>query len=155
MPADAVVLDANLLVLLVVGLASTAYIPRHKRLKAYSVNDHSLLTEFLSRASRIVVTPNTVTETSNLAGQIAEPARTHIFSVLRALLQNTDEVYIESQRASEHAAFLRLGVTDAVLLSTMTENHTLLTADLDLYLQASRQGMKAVNFNHHIDANRP
>ena len=155
MPADAVVLDANLLVLWVVGLASTSYISRHKRLQAYSVNDFSLLTNFLSRASRIVVTPNTITETSNLAGQIAEPARTSIFASLRALLQNTDEIYVESQRAADHAAFPRLGITDSVLLSTMTENHTLVTVDLDLYIQASRRGMKVVNFNHHIEANRP
>jgi hypothetical protein len=155
MPADAVILDANLLVLWVVGLASTSYISRHKRLQAYSVNDFSLLTNFLSRASRIVVTPNTITETSNLAAQIAEPARTYIFASLRALLQNTVEIYVESQRAAEHAAFPRLGITDSALLSTMTENHTLLTADLDLYLHASRNGMNAVNFNHYIEANRP
>jgi hypothetical protein len=37
----------------------------------------------------------------------------------------------------------------------MTENHTLPAADLDLYLQASRRGMKAVNFNRHIEANQP
>ena len=37
----------------------------------------------------------------------------------------------------------------------MTDNHILLTSELDLYLEAARQGMKAVNFIHHIEANRP
>jgi hypothetical protein len=74
MPANAVVLDANLLVLLVVGIASPSYILKHKRTRADSAHD---------------------------------------------------------------------------------QNHTLLTSDLDLYLQACRLRMKAVNFNHHIEANRP
>lgn len=155
MPANAVILDANLFVLWVVGLASPSYIARHKRLQAYSAKDFSLLTDMLSQASRIVVTPNTVTETSNLAGQIAEPARRHIFTILVTVLQKAEEIYVSSRRASENASFLRLGITDAALLDIMTEDHILLTSDLDLYLQASRQGMKAVNFIHHIEANRP
>jgi hypothetical protein len=155
MPADAVVLYANLFVLLVVGVASPSYISRHKRLRAYSARDFSLLTNLLSRASRVVVTPNTATETSNLASQIAEPARTPIFMVLRDLLQRTDEIHVERRRALNHPSFPRRGITDAALLSTLTENHTLLTMHLDLYLQAARDGMKAVNFNHHIEANRP
>ena len=36
MPAEAVVLDANLLVLFIVGTVSPSLIPRHKRLPAYT-----------------------------------------------------------------------------------------------------------------------
>ena len=78
MPANAVILDSNLLVLLVVGTTSRSYIGKHKRLRAYTDRDFVLLLEVLSAAQRIIVTPNTVTETSNLAGQIAEPARSRI-----------------------------------------------------------------------------
>ena len=38
-----VVVDANLLVLLVVGAASTRFISRHKRLSAYAIEDFELL----------------------------------------------------------------------------------------------------------------
>ena len=68
MPAKAVVLDANLLVLFVVGIASPSYIAKHKRLAAYTENDFALLTDLLSAAGSVIVTPNIVTETSNLAG---------------------------------------------------------------------------------------
>jgi hypothetical protein len=147
MPASAVVLDANLLVLLVVGVASGSYIAKHKRLRAYTENDYSLLTELLSTEPIIIVTPNVVTETSNLAAHIAEPARSHIHRVLRRLLKTTEERYVES-------IFYVLGITDAAILDVLSDGHTLLTADLDLYLEALRHGHKAVNFIHHIEANR-
>ncbi len=155
MPANAVVIDTNLLVLLIVGIASPSYIARHKRLQAYTRQDFLLLTDFLSRARRVVVTPNTVTETSNLARQIAEPARSHIHRVLHAFLQTSEEVYVASKTAANHASFVRLGVADAALLDMIGEDHMLLTADLDLYLEALGAGRETVNFNHYIEANRP
>lgn len=154
MPPKTVVLDANLLLLLVVGAASRSYIHAHKRLRAYAEEDYDLLLAFISGASRIVVTPNTATETSNLAGQIAEPARRLIFAALRLLLGSADEIYVESRRASEQGAFLRLGMTNSVLLDVLNPDNVLLTSDLDLYLEALRQGRTAENFMHHIAANR-
>lgn len=154
MPHNAVILDANLFVLLVVGLASPAFIARHKRLHAYTEEDFELLRSLLAAAPRVIVTPNIVTETSNLAGQISEPARTRVYAVLRAVLGTAEEIYVRSRQAAEHDAFLRLGITDAAILDTISEDLTLLTSDLDLYLEAARQGRTAVNFNHYIAANR-
>ena len=95
------------------------------------------LVSLLSGASRIVVTPNTLTETLNIAGQIAEPARIHIFEAFRRLLGVTEEVYVASRRASDRAEFLRLGLTDSVVLESTGKKLTIITADLDLYLEAS------------------
>ena len=155
MPSNSVILNSNLFVLLVVGLASRSYIAKHKRLSTYTEKDFDLLFNFLESAPRIIVTPNTVTETSNLAGQIGEPARSQVLAVLRGLLRTMEEVYVESKQAAEHSAFLRLGLTDSVMLNTIAHGQTLLTADLDLYLEAGRHGHTAVNFNHYIEANRP
>lgn len=147
MNGTSLVLDSNLLLLLVVGTAATSYIPRHKRLRAYTESDFDLLIELIASAPRVLVTPNTLTETSNLAGYIEEPARTEIYEVLRALIHATEEEYVESRRAVTRSEFVRLGLTDAALLST-GESRALLTADLDLYLSAIAVGHDAVNFNH-------
>lgn len=149
MAATAIVLDTNLLVLLVVGLASPDYVLQHKRLRAYSQSDFTLLKELISAAPVIIVTPNTLTEASNLLRQIPEPARTHIALTFRAILELTEEHYVESRQAAERKEFVRLGLTDAVLLNTTAEAHVLLTADLDLYLAAVNDGRSAVNFNHY------
>ena len=101
-------LDANLLVLLAVGIASQHHIATHKRLGGYSKADFDLLRSLLARASRIVVTPNTPTEAVNLSAHIAEPIRTSIKQAFRQLLTKTEEIYVESARASRHVAFFRL-----------------------------------------------
>jgi len=148
-----IILDACLLLLLVVGTASLDYIAKHRRLRAYTATDFILLGQMLSRATKVIVTPNTLTETSNLAGYIAEPARTHIYEVLRALVEaaETEEQYVVSKVAAAHTEFVRLGLTDSALLQLATESHTLLTVDLDLYLAALKQGLKAENFTYHRD----
>ena len=149
MRAPILILDANLLVLLVVGRAAREYIGKHKRLRAYSVSDFDLLIKLLSSASKIVITPNTLTETSNLVRQISEPARAQILLVLRELIARHDEHYRDSRSVSKSDEFPRLGLTDAVLLDIAGQYGTLLTTDLDLYVAAVKRGYKAVNFNHY------
>ncbi|HWG07258.1 MAG TPA: hypothetical protein VG271_19820 [Beijerinckiaceae bacterium] len=145
-----IILDANLLLLLVVGMASRTYIATHQRLTAYTTDDFLLLRTFLSKAKWIVVTPNTLTEASNLVAYIADPARTRIYEVFRTLVKTPgiEEQYVESVIAVDRIEFLRLGLTDAALLHNTTASRVLLTADLDLYLAATKKGLQAENFNH-------
>jgi hypothetical protein len=145
-----IILDAQLLLLLLVGLTSRDYIAVHKRLQAYTDADFTLLTQLLAAASKLVVTPNTLTETSNLAGYIAEPARTRIYQTFRALVgsDGIEEWYAESKVAVTRNEFYRLGLTDSCLLDIATTPHMLLTADLPLYLAALNLGLDVENFNH-------
>jgi hypothetical protein len=154
MPGRAILLDANLLVLLSTGLASRAYIAAHKRLRAYTARDYDLLQQMLASAPKIIVTPNAATEASNLARQIAEPARTRIAEVLRRILEGVSEIYIASRKAVQTPVFIRLGIADAAMLDHEFADYVLLTADLDLYLEAGRLKRAAVNFFHLIEANR-
>jgi hypothetical protein len=144
-----IILDANLLLLLVVGLTSRAYISKRKRLREYKEFDFDLLKGFADSATMIVVTPHTLAGTSNLIGYIGEPARTQIYLQLRMLLGVLNERYVESSSAAQHEEFPRLGLADAAQLDLATQSHTLLTVDLDLYLAALRHGLKAENFNYH------
>jgi hypothetical protein len=143
-----VLLDSNLLVLLVAGMSSREYIGRHRRLRDYSEEDFDLLVEFIRPMSALIVTPNILTETSNLLSGIGEPARSHIAGTFRQLVARLDERFVESERAVEQPEFPRLWLTDAAVLMELANSHVLLTADLDLYLAASRRGHKVVNFNH-------
>ncbi len=142
-----IVLDAQLLVLLVVGAASTAYIGRHKRLRAYTTGDYLLLCKRLAPPAEIVVTPNVLTEVSNIAGQIAEPARGKVMAALAGMIAATSERSVRSADVTGRPEFRRLGLTDSVLLTTSSDSELLLTADLDLYLAASYSGIRVENFN--------
>ena len=142
------ILDTNLLLLLLVGSTSKEYISKHRRLGAYSEKEYELLIKILPHESNIFVTPNILTETSNLIGYIAEPARTKIFNFFSEYIESANERYCESRQAITRKEFIRLGLTDSVLLHEMTDSFILLTADLDLYLAAINEGYEAVNFNH-------
>jgi len=143
-----VLLDSNLLVLFIAGMSSREYIGRHRRLRDYSEEDFDLLVEFIRPMSALVVTPNILTEASNLLSGIAEPARSHIADTFRQIVGSMDERFVQSTRAVEQREFPRLWLTDAAVLTELANSHVLLTADLDLYLAASQRGYSAVNFNH-------
>lgn len=144
-----VFIDSNLLVLFIVGSVDRELIAKHRRLREYTVEDYDFLVELLSPANQVFVTPNTLTETSNLLGQHADPERSRFFDTLRFLIQESQEVIVSSSDASRNDAFGRLGLTDAALLETISAERQLLTVDLDLYLAAlQRDARSAFNFNH-------
>ena len=141
-------LDTNLFVLLVVGSESRDLIPKHRRLEHYSSEDYDILLELLEGTDQLFVTPNTLTETSNLVSQHGEPERSLLMRRLRFLIHGSREVVVASTEASTNSKFERFGLTDAALLETVTADAPLLTVDLSLYLAAIESGEeRAINFN--------
>lgn len=147
---ESLILDSNLLLLFIVGGTSRDYIALHKRLRAYTPPDFDTLLQIVKSARRVAVTPNTLTEVSNLLrnfGELREPAQSRILYTFERMARNQEEIVIASARAVERREFRRLGLTDAALLEAAGSFHTLLTSDLDLYLAAVSRGQSAVNFN--------
>ena len=143
-------LDTNLFVLLVVGSECRDLIAKHRRLEDYSAEDYDTLSELLENADRLFVTPNTLTETSNLVRQHREPERSLLMKRMQFLIHGSQEIVVASAEASSNTKFEELGLTDAALLETVTTDNPLLTVDLDLYLAAIETGEeRAVNFNHY------
>lgn len=152
---SSVFVDANLLVLLVVGHHDPRLIARHRRTRTFDIEDYQLLRVTLGRFRDVLVTPNTLTEASNLLAQHAEPERSRLLRALRSMIHNTDEVVVSSKQASHNPAFERLGLTDAGLLEIISPEAPLLTVDLHLYVEALRGGQqRAFNFNHMRDQSR-
>jgi hypothetical protein len=141
-----ILLDAQLIVLLAVGTASRAYVAIHKRLQAYDLGDFDAVLRLLRPPTRLIVTPNVLSEASNLIGHIAEPARTRIYEAFRGLIGDAAERYVPSSIAAAHAAFIRVGLSDAACLVGDASAATLVTADLPLYLEAARSGRRAISF---------
>lgn len=143
MPLVGYFLDSNLLVLLVVGSVDVAIIPRHRRLEGYTVADFETLRAILDLGRRIFVTPNTLTEASNLLRQHGEPERSRLMVQLRYLIGESEEIVITSAQASTNSEFQRLGLTDAALLEAVSAETPLITVDLSLYLAALAKGESA------------
>lgn len=143
-------IDTNLLILLSVGAWNRAYIATHKRTSQFTSEDYDLLVNILSNFKRLLVTPNILSESSNLCAQTGEPARTHVLTALRALTHEQQEIYLKSSDAFFHPTYIRLGLTDAAI-HIAAQDATILTTDLDLYLSLSKAGNEVVNFNHVRD----
>ena len=149
MPPAGYFVDSNLLVLLVVGNVGRHLIRRHKRLQAFAIEDYEALLRLLNTVDQVYVTPNTLTETSNLLFQHREPDRSRFFEILYHIIHTSQEVIVASSAASSDDAFIRLGLTDAALLQTVSAKTPVVTVDVDLYLAAWAQAPDtAVNFAH-------
>ena len=146
---SALFIDANLIVLLVVGLAGRELIAKHRRTKMFTVEDFDRLIRAISPVAELRVTPNTLTEASNLLGQHGEPQRSRLLLTLRTLIERSPEIVVASVDAARRDEFPRLGLTDAALLEVVSADAPLLTVDLDLYVAALASGeVAAINFNH-------
>ena len=146
---NALFIDANLIVLLVVGQAGRDLIAKHRRTRRFTVEDYDRLIQAISRVDELRVTPNTLTEASNLLGQHGEPQRSRLLLKLRELIERSPETVVASADAARRGAFPRLGLTDAALLEIVSADAPLLTVDLDLYVAALASGEEAaINFNH-------
>ena len=90
-----------------------------------------------------------MSEVSNLADYgITDPWRERIVSSIRGLVEAFTEIYEPSKQLVKRSEFGRLGLTDSAWLAVLDDAATLVTVDLDLYLEAQRQGKQAVNFHH-------
>ena len=144
--------DTNILLLYIVGSLSLDRIARHKRTGNFTAEDYRLLAGLLRRFGGIVLTPNVLSEVSNLLGHTDEQTRTALLTLLRTLVQDSEECYVASVEAVETREFLRLGLTDASILTLPIEELTVLTDDVHLYLALQRRGVEAINFNHVREA---
>lgn len=149
MALKGIFIDANLLVLLVVGATDQTLIPKHRRLRRFMVEDYERLIGIIRQAGQVFLTPNTLTEASNLLAQHPNPERSRFFAVLRRIIGTNEEIIVESKTASRNNAFVRLGLTDAALLEVISEETPLVTVDLDLFVAAFAEGkVAALNFTH-------
>ena len=97
------VIDANLLVLFVVGARGRHFIPKHRKLQRFSVEDYDQLLK-LKLTGSVIVTPNTLTEASNLLAHHGDPERSKFFDTLRRTIENSREVVVTSVDASHNSA---------------------------------------------------
>ena len=141
-------LDANVLVLLTVGIANVDYIARHKRLYPKYRKDHfDCLLDVIKPEPKLATTTHALTEASNLLRQCREPMRSEIMVALAGVIRSNDELTPEAIRASEAREFIRLGLTDAAFALLDPDRYIVLSADLDLIVALEIRGFAVVNFD--------
>lgn len=146
-----ILVDANLLCVIVAGFHVPNALGRHKRLQAYSVQDFDLICRIIEPFEKVLTCPHILTETSNLLCNTNENEKFRLLEGLKLIIQEMEEIQLDSLFACNNSAYHRLGLTDAVLLTMEISGAPLVTADLGLALAAEGQGRKAINYNHYRD----
>lgn len=143
-----IALDTNLLLLWIIGSIAPEQIGRHKRLKTYNNDDFKLLGRLLD-SRQVVVTPNAMTELSNLArqgtfGRLAD----EISNAICMFAAIHDEIYVASNVAVVAPEFRWLGLADVIWLESAGKDIAILTVDAKLYDAALKRHLPATNFNN-------
>lgn len=148
------ILDTNLLLVLLAGFCDKRSLGRKKFVKDYGEDDFETLCKVLSGFEEFLVTPNVVTECSNLLcgrdGHGGNGPESRALAALfdSGLLKRIEEQYVESGVAVRRGEYSYLGVADCSLLALVDAEHVVVTADGALARAAQAINPFCINFNH-------
>ena len=142
-----VLINANLLVLYLVGSTNKNRIPTFKRTQVYTIEDFELLQGLIAYLGDVITTPHVLTEVSNLAN-LHEPELRSFRQQFKSAVVGMVEFCDASREVVSDGSFQRLGLTDAAIALISRHNHLVLTDDLTLEITLHRRGVDAINFNH-------
>jgi len=143
-----ILIDTNILLLYIVGLANRARVSKFKRTQQFTSEDFDLLVQILKSFQRIVTTPSILTEVNSLANQLGEPERTKCLQLFGKEIGRFQEIYEPSQNITQLADFQVFGLTDCGILHIAKGSYLVLTDDLRLAATLQRRGVDTVNFNN-------
>lgn len=143
-----VIVDTNILLLLFVGSVNKNRISKFKRTEQFLPEDYDLLMEIISYFSKIVVTPNILTEVNSLINQMSESERSQSLEVLAKAVSEWDEFHVESSSATQVEKFIKFGLTDSGIISLAQEKYLVLTDDFKLANYLEKIKIDTVNFNN-------
>jgi rRNA-processing protein FCF1 len=143
-----VIIDTNLLLLYFVGMYDPHRITKFKRTMIFAVEDFYTLLGFFKYFSKVVTTPNILTEVNSLANQLADSLKVTFYPMFASQLANLEEHYIESRTLSSTPQFLKLGLTDSGILNLAQGQYLVLTDDFRLVGHLEKRSIDVINFNH-------
>ena len=143
-----VLLDANLLLLLVVGSYDRRRIETFKRLSVFAPEDFDLLVAIVGKFKRLIVTPHVLTEVSNLAGSLPANVKDACFQTFAAAIVAADETTMSSASVATRSEFRRFGLADTIIMQVAARPTLILTIDFPLAQYLASHSLPVINFNH-------
>ncbi len=143
-----VLVDSNVLLLYFVGMYDPQRIPKFKRTIMFAVEDFYTLLSLFRYFSKVVTTPNILTEVSNLANPLANDLTSTFYKQFAHQITVLEEHYIKSAKLSPMPQLAKLGLTDAGILDLAQGQYLVLTDDFRLVGHLEKQGIDVINFNH-------
>jgi len=150
-------LDANLLLLFLIGTLDRTLIARFKRTAGFSEDDFDVLLNFVPLFRILITTPQLLTEVSSLANALPESLKP-IWN--RHLMQHAEQVLEVAKPSIElmrQPAFLAFGLGDASIFAT-AQNTLILTDDFRLSGLLRSRDLAVINLRDILpvaSSNRP
>jgi rRNA-processing protein FCF1 len=140
-------LDANLLLLYLVGKTNRRRLRDFKPCDVFEIEDFDLLEDLVQCLGKVFTTPHILTEISNLA-KLRDKELAAFRKVYKLAVEQMDEFRDESREVVSDEAFMPLGLTDAAIVMLQHRKLLVMTTDLRLWDTLHQRGVDAVNFNH-------
>lgn len=137
-----ILIDANSLIVLLIGAIDPKLIASHKRTSIYEEEDYANLLRVIGSLDKLIVLPNIWAEVDNLLNSFSGNYKWRYVQAFRKLIQLTSEKYIQSSTATENIHFFDIGLTDSLILELGKECELLITSDSKLSDFAKAEGIK-------------
>lgn len=142
-----ITLDCNILLLLIIGSIDKKHIGLFKRTQMFSEEDYDYLLQLIMQ-SQIILTPNVITEASNLLESYDYGREKLGLILLKNICEKFPESYEQSKILANNTAFLKYGLSDSSIANLCKVGAIAITIDLNLYGFLVGNNFKAINFNH-------
>ncbi len=157
MSREALALDTNLLLLLVVGRADPRLVSMHRRLRRFELWQLDRLVAIVRERTRLVVTPHVLAETSNLlrGGGLAPLALAAVSLMFRRWIEGVHEEHLPAVvLVRDGDGFDRVGLADLGLLTLAERGTEVLTVDAELAREGELRRLPISNFTRITDPTR-
>jgi hypothetical protein len=143
-------IDTNILLLLIVGAASEAYIGKHKRTGEFSRRSFGQLKSIVVQFPKVEAPPHVLAEVSSLLKNTNDQGMLReLREKLKLFIEADSELLVASLNGARSNIYSWTGLTDSVLFElSKSKDRTLVTMDSDLFNAASSFRDGHINFRH-------
>ena len=150
-----VLVDANLMLVFVVGSYEPFYVSKHKNTRGYSSDDFYRLRDRLAETHARITTPHILTEVSNLLAQSEGPVKRSCFRAFAEVIGLFDEIHVTARRIALRDHFAEFGLTDLGILEAADSTCLVITADSRLASYLGRENIHVIDFKQLAGKDRP
>lgn len=143
-----ILIDTNLLLVYFVGNYDPSLIPKFKRTLTFTVEDFDILGRAFKFFSKVVTTPNILTEVNSFSNQLPEGIKPAYYAKMAEQVSILEEHYLTSRKICALEHFKKFGLTDSGLIELVKDNYLVLTDDFRLASYMQNVGVDVINFNH-------
>ena len=143
------ILDANVLLLLILGGINPAWIAKFERTRNYQISDYEALNNAVKSfvqffRAGFASTPNILTEVSNLANKMTGEMRERFYEEFSQVIANLHcEEYINSGMVSQSDRFADFGLTDLGIAHIAEDRYLVISTDGSLVSYLRKLKMNA------------